>query len=259
MPEITIGGNRINYIEGDVTDPARPTVLLIHGAGQRIATWKPQLELLKDDPRYNVIAPDLPGHGASEGTGYRDIESYKGFIDEFTTALGLSDLIPVGHSMGGAVAMVFALDHPEKIRASVLAGTGARMRVSAETLKTVKNDYKAFCDVAPGRMFAPDSPAELKEKFRKDLLGTSSEVCYWDLVACDEFDIMDRVHEITRPVCVISADLDILTPTKYGEYLNSSIRGSSYHVINGSGHFMMLERPLEFNEILTGFLMSVEP
>jgi pimeloyl-ACP methyl ester carboxylesterase len=259
MPVVTIGGNRINYIEGSMTDPARPTVLMIHGAGQRVATWKYQLELLKDDPRYNVIAPDLPGHGASEGKGYRDIDSYEGFIDEFTAALGLNDLVPVGHSMGGAVAMVYALDHPEKIRALVLAGTGARMRVSAETLNTVKNDYKAFCDAAPARMFAPGSPAELKEKFRKDLLETSPEVCYWDLVACDEFDVMDRVREMTRPASVISADLDILTPPKYGEYLNSTIRGSSYHVINASGHFMMLEKPLEFNEILTGFLMSVEP
>jgi pimeloyl-ACP methyl ester carboxylesterase len=232
---------------------------MIHGAGQRIATWKYQLELLKDDPRYNVIAPDLPGHGASEGEGLRGIAGYKGFIEEFVDALGLGGLVLVGHSMGGAVAMVYALDHPEKVRASVLAGTGARLRVSPETLATVKNNYPAFCDAAPSRMIAPGSPESVKKEFREGLLHTSPDVCYWDLVACDEFDIMDRVHEITRPVCVISAELDMLTPPRYGEYLNSSIRGSSHHVINGSGHFMMLERPLEFNEIFTGFLMSVEP
>src|SRR3990167_4300865 len=258
MPEITVSGNRINYIEGDSTDPARPTVLMIHGAGQRVATWKHQLGLLKDDPRYNVIAPDLPGHGASEGEGLRDIAGYKGFIEEFADALGLSGIIPVGHSMGGAVAMVYALDRPEKVRASVLVGTGARMRVAGETLKTVKNNYKLFCDIAPSRMIAPGSPEEIRKEFREGLLDTSPEVCYWDLVACDEFDLMDRVHEIKTPSCIISAELDILTPPKYREHLRDSIIGSSYHLINGSGHFMMLEQPLEFNRILSGFLMTLE-
>lgn len=258
MPEITVSGNRINYIEGDSTDPARPTVLMIHGAGQRVATWKRQLELLKNHPKYNLIIPDLPGHGASEGEGLRDIAGYEGFIEEFADALGLTGIIPVGHSMGGAVAMVYALDHPEKVKASVLVGTGARMRVAGETLKTVKNNYQLFCDVAPSRMIAPDSPEEIRKEFREDLLDTSPEVCYWDLVACDEFDLMDRVHEIKSPTCIISADLDILTPPKYGEHLRDSIAGSSFHLINGSGHFMMLEQPLEFNRILSGFLMSLE-
>jgi pimeloyl-ACP methyl ester carboxylesterase len=159
--------------------------------------------------------------------------------------------------MGGAVAMLYALDNPENVRALGLVGTGARMRVSPETLKTVKSDYKLFCDVSPGRMIAESSPDEVRREFRQGLLQTSPEVCYWDLVACDEFDIMDRVHEIKAPAFIVSAELDLLTPPKYGEYLNSSISGSIYHLINGSGHFMMLEKPLEFNEILSRFLTNI--
>lgn len=257
MPEITIGGKRIHYIEGDTTDPARPTVLMIHGAGQRVATWKRQLELLKNHPKYNLIIPDLPGHGASEGEGSRDVAGYKVFIEEFADALSLTGIIPVGHSMGGAVAMIYALDRPEKVRATVLVGTGAKMRVAGETLKTVKNNYQLFCDVAPSRMIAQGSPEEIKKEFREDLLDTSPDVCYRDLVACDEFDLMDRVREIKTPTCIISADQDILTPPKYGEHLRDSIIGSSYHLIMNSGHFMMLEQPLEFNRILTGFLMTL--
>jgi pimeloyl-ACP methyl ester carboxylesterase len=257
VPEIIVGGDRIHYAAASATDPVRPTVLMIHGAGQSIATWRNQLELLRDDPRYNVIALDLPGHGSSEGEGFRNAEGYKGFIGEFARALGLGEIIPVGHSMGGAVAMLYALDNPENVRALGLVGTGARMRVSPETLKTVKSDYKLFCDVSPGRMIAESSPDEVRREFRQGLLQTSPEVCYWDLVACDEFDIMDRVHEIKAPAFIVSAELDLLTPPKYGEYLNSSISGSIYHLINGSGHFMMLEKPLEFNEILSRFLTNI--
>lgn len=257
MPEIMVGGDRINYAAGGVTDPARPTLLMIHGAGQSIATWRYQLELLRDDPRYNVIALDLPAHGSSGGEGFRTAEGYKGFIGEFARALGLGKIIPVGHSMGGAVAMLYALDNPETVRALGLVGTGARLRVSPETLQTVKNNYGSFCESAPGRMIAESSPGEIKREFREGLLRTSPEVCYWDLVACDEFDIMDRVHEIEVPAFIVSAELDLLAPPKYGEYLNSSIRGSTYHLIKGAGHFMMLEKPLEFNEFLSGYLTTI--
>ena len=106
-------------------------------------------------------------------------------------------------------------------------------------------------------MIAESSPGEIKREFREGLLRTSPEVCYWDLVACDEFDIMDRLHEIEVPAFIVSAELDLLAPPKYGEYLNSSISGSIYHLINGAGHFMMLEKPLEFNEILSGFLTNI--
>ena len=128
------------------------------------------------------------------------------------------------------------------------------MKVSAETLKTVKSNYQLFCNTAPGRMIAGSSPDKVKEEFREGLLRTSPEVCYWDLIACDEFDTMDGVSVIKAPACIISADLDILTPPKYGEYLRDSITGSAYHLIRDSGHFVMLEKPLEFNEILSGFL-----
>lgn len=259
MPEIKIGGDRIYYAEGNKTDPSRPTVLMIHGAGQSVATWMNQLELLKDDLRYNAVAMDLPGHGASVGAGFGDAEGYKGFIAEFARTLGLGEIIPLGHSMGGAVAMLYALDNPDEIRALVLVGTGARMRVSVETLKTVQSNYELFCNSAPGRMIAESSPDKVKEDFREGLLRTSPEVCYWDLIACDKFDIMDRVHQIKAPTCIISAELDILTPPKYGEYLRETIINSTYHLIRGSGHFMMLETPRKFSEILSGFLTNVAP
>lgn len=257
LPDIKVAGDKIHYAEGSTTDPARPTVLMIHGAGQSIATWKNQLELLRDDPGYNSVAVDLPGHGLSEGKGFRDAEGYMGFVMEFIRALGLGEIIPLGHSMGGAVALLHALENPDVIRALVLAGTGARLRVSGESLKTAKTNYRLFCDIAPGRMIAESSPEVLRQEFKEGLLRTSPEVCYWDLVACDEFDIMDRVQGIKKPACIISAELDILTPPKYGEYLRDSISGSSYHLIRGSGHFMMLEKPWEFNEILSGFLTDI--
>jgi len=253
MPEINVNGTVINYVGSEAIDPSRPTVLLIHGAGQRLATWRFQTGPL-DDAGLNYVIPDLPGRGGSGGKGLRSVEEYKGFVKDFADALGLGELILAGHSMGGGVALNFALDYPEKVKALVLVGTGARLRVAGETLKVVKNNYPLFCDVSPSRSFAEISPEELKEEFRKGLLATPAEVCYHDLSACNEFDFMERVHEIKAPSCIVAGSLDILAPVKYSEYLHEKIEGSELYVIEGAGHFFMQENAERFNAVLMDFL-----
>ncbi len=197
---------------------------------------------------------DLPGRGGSGGRGLRAVADYKDFLLEFIESLELENIILVGHSMGGGVAMLVAIERPEIVKACVLVATGASLKVAEQTLDTVKNDYTAFCEISPDRMFAEDSAKELKQEFKEGLLDTGSEVCYWDLIACNEFNIMKDVEKISAPTLIISADEDILTPVKYGEYLHQKIYGSEFNEIKGSGHFIIQEKAHEFNSILEGFL-----
>jgi len=257
MSEITIQGNRIHYIEGDKFDESHPTVLMIHGAGQSISTWVYQLDLFRNHPNFNLITLDFPGHGGSEGEGFHSVREYKDFVMEFVDHLNLKDIILVGHSMGGGVVMLIALEHPEILKACVLTATGAKLSVAEQTLDTVRDNYGMFCDISPDRMFAEDSPQELKQEFKKGLLQTGPEVCYWDLAACNEFDILNDVQKISMPTLIISADKDILTPVKYGEYLHQRIYGSQFHIMKESGHFMMQEQAEEFNDILFQFLNDI--
>jgi len=256
MAEILIDGEKIHYVKSDKIDPSRPTVLFIHGAAQRTDTWKYQLELLKNYPDFNIIAPDLPGHGQSEGKGRRSVAEYTDFIVRFIQTLGLNDIVPVGHSMAGGIAMLLAVDHPGLISACVLVDAGAKMPVAEESLKTVKSNYQSFCDISPTRMYAEGASDELKREYKAGLLDTSPEASYWDLIACNEFDIDSRVDSIVVPTLIISGELDILTPVKYGEHLHEKIKGSSFYVIRGAGHFVMQEVPDEFNRLLLDFLHS---
>lgn len=259
MAEITIRDERIFYVCGAGTDVPRPSILLLHGAGQSSATWKYQAGPLTELGVYNIVIPDLPGHGSSGGGGRRTVAGYADFVEEFVSELNLKDLIIVGHSMGGAVAMLYALRRPGDVMACVLAGSGARLRVAPESLDAAKNSYGAFCETASRRMIAESSPQQVRDEFKAGMLGTDPDVCYNDLLACDEFDVMEEVSRISTPTLIISATEDILTPVKYGEYLNSKMQNSVFHAISSSGHFMMQEKPGLFNLILLDFLNELPP
>ncbi len=254
MPEVSIQGNQIHYLMGDNLDKSRPTLLFIHGAGQSAATWRYQLDLFRNHPDLNFIVLDLPGHGGSKGDGFGTVDDYKDFVLEFIKTLELSDVILIGHSMGGGISMLLSIEHPEVVLACVLAATSVKLSVAQQTLELVKNNYLEFCDISPTRAFADDSPEVLKQEYKKGLLNTKPEVCYQDLVACDKFDILNDVEKINIPTLIISADKDIMTPPKRGEYIHQKIYGSEYFEIKGSGHFLMQEKAQEFNGVLIDFL-----
>jgi pimeloyl-ACP methyl ester carboxylesterase len=257
VPSVLVKGLKISYITGELFEKARPNILMIHGAGQSGLTWEYQLDVLKNHSKFNLFVIDLPGHGKSEGGGFKSISEYSDFIKDFADTLGLQKLILVGHSMGGGIVQVFTLDYPDAVYACILVGTGARLRVAEETLEAVKNNYEAYCNKAPTRSFAISSSEGLKSKFLDGLLRTPQLIMHQDLIVCDEFDIMNEVEKIKVPTLIISATEDILTPVRYGDYLHSRIHGSKFHVIKDVGHFMMQEKSDEFNPVMLGFLNHI--
>ena len=248
--------SKIHYLRSENFNKDHPTILMIHGAGQTGKTWENQFEILRDHAKFNAVIIDLPGHGKSIGPGSSTINEYKNFLKYFCDELDLTDLILVGHSMGGGIAQRYTIDYTESVNSLILAATGARLRVAKETLDLVKTDYGRFCEIAPSRAFADSSPDELKEEFKLGLLSVAPEVVFQDFVACDEFDITGEVKEIAVPTLIISGDQDILTPVKYGEYLARKIKNSTLRVIRDAGHFVMKEKPHEFNRVLMNFLNS---
>jgi pimeloyl-ACP methyl ester carboxylesterase len=86
------------------------------------------------------------------------------------------------------------------------------------------------------------------------MLNTPLKVIHGDYNACNQFDIIDKVDEITLPAMVISGTADNLTPVKYGEYLCKNIPAAKHSIIKDAGHMMALEKPEEFIEIIVEFL-----
>lgn len=111
-------GVRVHY--RDEGDRAGPTLVLVHGFSASLHTWEPWVQRLGGE--YRIISLDLPGHGLTRAPeGYNaTIEGYAEIVDRVTSQVGAPKFVLAGNSMGGNVAWVYALKHPERLDGLVL-------------------------------------------------------------------------------------------------------------------------------------------
>lgn len=233
-------------------DPQKSTILFIHGSGGTHRLWQAQVEGVVE--RVNTLALDLPGHGGSAGGGRTEVSDYAADVVGFLDALAVPKPIPCGLSLGGAICQQLLLDHPERFRAGVLVGTGARLRVLPAILDSIRNDYAGFIAASEGYAFSARTPAEIKRRYLEEAASCPAEVTFGDFSACDRFDVMARIGAIAVPVLVVSAADDRLTPPKYADYLERNIPRAVRAHIADAGHMAPLEKPAEFNAAVRGFL-----
>ncbi len=251
MPFVTVGSDNIYYDRGG--SDQGPALVLIHGSGGDHSHWPPEL---RDLGEARVFALDLPGHGRSQGRGRKSVEDYADFIDAFVFKLGLEDVAPAGHSLGGAVVQALALRSPAWLSRIILVGTGARLRVHPDILKGLRTDPEDTLHKICDWSFGPDAPQPAVTAAYENFLKTDPAVIHGDYSACDRFDIMDRVGEITCPALVVVGTADRMTPAKYGEYLHRRLSRSRLAVIENGGHMMGLEKPEALVRFISDFLNS---
>jgi len=254
MPYVTIVGERTFYAlyQGDVR--GKRNLVLVHGAGGSHLDWPAPLRRLTGA---NVYALDLPGHGRSEGTGRSSVAAYRDFLFAFLDALRLEKAVVVGHSMGGAIALDFALHYPHRLAGLILVGTGARLRVLPAILTGILTDFEATVDLVLGYAFGPSASEQLKRLGRQRLLNTSPKVIHGDYAACDAFDVMQRLGEVRGPTLVICGTADVLTPPKYSAYLRDHIPGAELVLVDRAGHMAMLEKPEVVARAVSEFMASL--
>lgn len=233
----------------------RPPALLLHGAGGTHLHWPPDIRRLNGQ---RIFALDLPGHGKSEGIGYQSVLDYAQSVAAFIRALKLPPAILVGHSMGGAIAQTLALRFPKRVHGLGLVGTGARLRVSPAILEnasapaTFPLAVQAIIDMA----FGPEADARLKELAAERMLEIRPSVLSGDFLACDSFDLMEKVERIKVPTLVICGAEDKMTPVRYAEYFRDHIQAAQVQVVPGAGHMVMLEQPQAVADMLRDFYHS---
>jgi pimeloyl-ACP methyl ester carboxylesterase len=252
LPTVNLAGEDIYYVQR-LTRGSDTSLVFIHGAGGTHRHWAHQVRGLAS---VNAYALDLPGHGRSVGQSRTSISSYAEFLEDFVGALGLQRVILVGHSMGGAIVQHFALNHMSRAEGLVLVGTGARLRVLPRILEGLLSDFDSIVDMLLGYAYAEDAPSELVELGKREWLANTPEVVHGDFLACDNFDVMEQLGEMRCPTLVLCGEDDLLTPAKYGRYLEENIPNATLSIVPGAGHMVMLEQPEQVNRAIEEFLQA---
>jgi pimeloyl-ACP methyl ester carboxylesterase len=250
----TLRGMNMSLNWQEAGDKSKKTIILVHGAGGSSATWFMQLKGLSK--HLHVVAIDLNGHGGTRDRSEGNVES--SYMQDIEYIVSKYDApILGGHSMGGALAQLYALRHPEHLNGVVLISTGARLKVAPMVFELLENDFDGYIAALGTYMFHETSSEEMIEASKQEVRKCPPRIIRRDFELCNEFDIMQEVSSIQVPALIIVGTDDVMTPVKYADYLHQSIRQSTLKIIEAAGHMVMLEQDSAVNSAIAGWVSSL--
>ena len=222
----------------------------IHGAGSTAQVWDKQIEHFPGSE-----AVSLPGHPV--GPGMSTVPDYANWLRGQIDPQGERVPVVVGHSMGGGIAIQYALQFPERLKALVLVSTGARLRVSPQIFGELEKGVEAATDFVLRWAFSKHAAPGMIANARLERLKVSAETVRGDFKSCDSFDATQELGKIAVPTLILCGTDDVMTPTKYAGFLHSHIPGSVLRIIPDAGHMVMIEQPEAVDSAIKEFLTSV--
>ena len=252
MSTITISGKQVYYETRGEGIP----LIMIHGSLCRHHIWQNQRPLAD---QAQLVLLDLPGHGKSDPLdGAITVSRLANTVAHVVEELMLGEVVPVGHSLGGAIAIQLALNHPNLIKGLILVGTGAKLGVLPAILEGLQTDFQAAINLSIGQLgFAPKVESKIIKQIKSECLSCDPRIGYLDFVACNDFDVRNRIQEIKAPTLVLVGNDDQLTPVKWSQFLVNHIPISTLQIIKDAGHFVMAEQPSQLNAAISSFLKTL--
>ena len=234
-----------------------PAVVLVHGANDQAGLWKRTIEALKDD--HKVVAIDLPGHGESEPeSGPLQFETILGgmraVIDKECPD---GKVILVGNSLGGWMAMLWALDNPERTAGVVLENAGgvAIDYKGPSLLPKNRDEAQAVCEAVLGPGAPPVPSYVLNDLVRR---APSSQVARLAAVDVSPYLLDSRLPSVTFPVALVWGKDDGIATIEYAEHYRSLIPNATLTAIPDCGHIPHNQCAAAFNEKLKEAIQAMK-
>lgn len=254
------------YTGGKAFDPAKPTLIFIHGVINDHSVWILQTRYLAHHG-YNVLAVDLPGHCKSAGAPPATVEDAADFVLALMDAAGLEKATLIGHSMGSLIALEAAGRAPQRVTQLVLVGTAFPMKVSPALLDAslntpvkaleMVNVFSRSTLAAPPSVLGPGTWVYgAGMALGKRVLASNKEVnlFHTGFKACDAYAGGETAMEkVTCPVLFALGTKDQMAPPKAAQGLLAKCAHPTVVHLPG-GHQQMAETAEELLAALKAFL-----
>ena len=250
-----IDGLKIHYhTAGDLSVPKGQRVLYVHGTGCDGRVWTRHMTAIADE--HASVAIDLPGHGQSEGSGFRGVADHTYFVTQLAAHLEWDRFVVAGHSLGGGIALALAVYHAELLEGMLLIDTGARLRVNPTVLENARRAVEGgeLLPLDPRMGYAKSTPQSVIDSIQDITADADPRVTYKDWISDDSFDVMSRVASIQVPSLAICGEEDEFTPVKYHEFLRDRMPNCQLEVIKQAGHWTYTEQPETFDRAVRSYL-----
>ncbi|MBN2317697.1 MAG: alpha/beta hydrolase [Acidobacteria bacterium] len=245
-------------IHSSVRGAGPETVILVHGWTCDETTWKSQVPALSKD--YRVVTLDLPGHGksGSPAEGDLSLDLFARAIEAVRQEVNVNRVVLAGHSMGTPVVMQYARLYPRHVAGLVfvdgMVALPANLNIDASFFEQFAGpDGLKAREVMIRGMFSSATTPEMQKHILEMMLGAPEGTATGAMKAMFNPEIW-KDDVFTQPVLGLYADG---STTLKNENVKRRFPRLDYYEMAGTGHFLMLEKPEEFNRLLLEFLARI--
>jgi pimeloyl-ACP methyl ester carboxylesterase len=258
VSSITTDQGIVHY---EVFGRGRP-VILLHGWLGSWGLWQETMEYLGH--YYRTYALDFWGFG--ESGKKRDtyaVQDFVSLVNQFMEQLGILQAPLVGHSMGGTVSLSVALQYPEKVSKVVVVGSpmvGSSLSILLKLFGRSPIAFIVYHNLwafkLSYRLLAPfySSDPNWVHMMDRDLSRTTLESFLFSIASLRKTDLRPNLHKLSIPVMGMYGDKDIVVHPKQWQPMQAGITNARIERFPKSGHFIMLDEPAKFMNILRNFL-----
>lgn len=243
--------DKFKYIEEGEGEP----LMLLHGLFGALSNFKDLIEYFRH--HYKVVVPILPLFDLD--LLHTSVGGLEKFVQKFIEAGGYDNIHLLGNSLGGHVALVHVLKHPEKIKSVILTGSSGLFESGMGDSYPKRGDYDYIKKKTEITFYDPNTAT--KELVDEVFEIVNSRIKAIKIIALAKSAIRNNLGEelgqIQQPTLLIWGNNDIITPPFVGREFNKLIPNSELHFIDKCGHAPMMEVPGEFNTILHKFLSKL--
>lgn len=240
--------NGFQYIE----QGEGPAIVVLHGLFGALSNFSAVFETFSKD--YRVIIPIMPLYEESQYNP--SIEGFTIFIEDFVAFKGLKKCTLLGNSLGGHIALVYALRNPDKVNSLVLTGSSGLFESGMGSTFPRRGSYEYVKERVGYTFYSPDvaTPDLIDEVY--SIVNTNFKTLQVVKIArsAQRHNMRDDVGKIESPTLLIWGLNDNITPPHVAHEFEKLLPNAELRFIDKCGHAPMMERPDEFNQILSDYL-----